>query len=258
MRTYCRLWSRSWLALALTIDTAAAIVTSLPVYYAVLVGLFACTTSGLRAVAPSRHRVLGAAYLVAATTTLGPEITPESVGATSRKAPARATPVNAASGAICTAAVALLQLTPWLLVLGLLVALLTWPTLLESMWRRSAGGRRAGHDLGQVPRNLAVTIPQAPEPFTPTAGLERQVDDVYLERLSTAELCLAWRQSFVWLQHAPTCEHRVRVAGCRERYLTELHRRDPDGIARWLERNPRAASGPDKFLRPEGPLADGY
>ena len=68
-------------------------------------------------------------------------------------------------------------------------------------------------------------------------------------RLSDRELCLAWRASFAALLDAADTSSREQVVRIRELYLDELTLRHPDAVTAWLASNPRAAGGPERFLR---------
>jgi hypothetical protein len=66
--------------------------------------------------------------------------------------------------------------------------------------------------------------------------------------LSDGELCAAWRASFSSLIEASDATAREQVVLVRELYLDELSARHPDAMTAWLASNPRAASGPERFL----------
>lgn len=68
-------------------------------------------------------------------------------------------------------------------------------------------------------------------------------------RLSDRELCRAWRASFGALLDAADADARERVVRTREVYLDELTLRHPEAVTAWLASNPRAAGGPERFLR---------
>lgn len=68
--------------------------------------------------------------------------------------------------------------------------------------------------------------------------------------LSTAELCRAWRVSYLKLQNARVPEALEDAAELRRRYLDELARRQPEGFRRWLGDGARAASDPSRYIRP--------
>ncbi|MGW4490329.1 hypothetical protein ACWEOE_41800 [Amycolatopsis sp. NPDC004368] len=68
--------------------------------------------------------------------------------------------------------------------------------------------------------------------------------------LSLDELCLAWRRSFVQLQHAGDERGRPIVVSAWQAYLDELERRNRHGFAKWLDSGARAAGDPSRFVRP--------
>jgi hypothetical protein len=70
--------------------------------------------------------------------------------------------------------------------------------------------------------------------------------------LSTAELCLAWRRSYVELQTADGEAARHGVVQRREEYLDELEARNRDGFARWLASGARASGDPQRYLAAGG------
>lgn len=82
-------------------------------------------------------------------------------------------------------------------------------------------------------------VAPVPRPEMPPATL-RDLDD--------EELCLAWRRSFVQLQHATSASVRMLRVQQRQLILDELERRSPDGLAAWLASGCRAAGNPLPFL----------
>ncbi|EWM12100.1 hypothetical protein KUTG_02404 [Kutzneria sp. 744] len=70
--------------------------------------------------------------------------------------------------------------------------------------------------------------------------------------LSTEELCLVWRCSYVQLQRAADEPARQRIIRARQECLDELERRDRAGFARWLASGARAGSNPRRYLSPGG------
>ena len=66
--------------------------------------------------------------------------------------------------------------------------------------------------------------------------------------LSTPELCLAWRRSYVALLDVPAGPGRCEIVRIRERLLDEIELRDRDGFTRWLETGARAGSDPCRYL----------
>lgn len=81
-------------------------------------------------------------------------------------------------------------------------------------------------------------------PPTSPGGLKRLLDD-----MTNAELCMAWRRSFVDLLDASSPRGVASVAAYRQLLLDELELRSPSGFAAWMESGARAASDPSKFLR---------
>jgi hypothetical protein len=69
-----------------------------------------------------------------------------------------------------------------------------------------------------------------------------------LETLDDEALCLAWRRSFPRLEAADTSEDRLVVVEQRQRYLDELHRRSPKGVAAWLAAGARASGNPLPYV----------
>ncbi|MEV0074730.1 hypothetical protein [Amycolatopsis sp. NPDC050768] len=76
------------------------------------------------------------------------------------------------------------------------------------------------------------------------------VRPVSVSSLSVEELCLAWRRSYVELEHVRDEESRYAVIAARQAYLDELERRDRQGFTRWLDSGARAAGDPSRFVRP--------
>jgi hypothetical protein len=68
------------------------------------------------------------------------------------------------------------------------------------------------------------------------------------EALSTRELCLAWRRSYLTLLDLPPGPARWEIARIRQCLLDELERRDRDGFTRWLDAGARASSDPGRYL----------
>ncbi len=91
---------------------------------------------------------------------------------------------------------------------------------------RPAPGRRPGP---------AATVPAA-EPVPQLGALDDRA------------LCLAWRRSFVQLEAARSAAERLAVVEQRQKYLDELHRRSPDGLAAWLASGARASGNPLPYV----------
>ena len=71
-----------------------------------------------------------------------------------------------------------------------------------------------------------------------------------VRKLSDAELCHAWRRSFVALQHAHDLHRRAQVVQTRQLLLDEVDARHPAGLQAWLGSGALASSGPDRFIGP--------
>ncbi len=94
-------------------------------------------------------------------------------------------------------------------------------------------------------RRRPTTTPRVP------AGGRSPLDGPPLgvpELLTDADLCRAWRSSFVALQRATSVESRLQVVRLRALYLDELQRRSGPAVQAWLESGARAASDPSRFL----------
>ena len=68
------------------------------------------------------------------------------------------------------------------------------------------------------------------------------------EALSTPELCLTWRRSYLALLDVTSYPARCTIVRMRECLLDELERRDRDGFIRWLDSGARAGSDPGRYL----------
>jgi hypothetical protein len=79
-------------------------------------------------------------------------------------------------------------------------------------------------------------------------------DHAPVRAMTDAELCMAWRHSFVELQRTDVVEAITAIAAFRQQLLDELERRNPDGFGVWLASGARAPSDPARYLlgRPEG------
>ena len=70
--------------------------------------------------------------------------------------------------------------------------------------------------------------------------------------MTNAELCHAWRWSFVALSAARGVLQRAEVVGTRQVLLDEVEARHPDGLRAWLQSGAQASGGPDRFLDASG------
>jgi hypothetical protein len=94
------------------------------------------------------------------------------------------------------------------------------------------------------PRTTEPDQPALPEPVAETGQTSLEIPD----RIEDADLCLAWRSSFVALQRATTVESRLRIVLVRALYLDELERSNPAAFVDWLSASPRAATSPRASL----------
>jgi len=109
-----------------------------------------------------------------------------------------------------------------------------WPALVRRV--RPARSR---------PRTTKPDPPALPEPVMETG---QEISLEIPDRIEDADLCLAWRSSFVALQRATTVESRLRIVLVRALYLDELERSNPAAFVDWLSASPRAATSPRASL----------
>ena len=110
--------------------------------------------------------------------------------------------------------------------------------------RRRGGRRRWPHRAGGRAAP-AVISPLVVGPF--------DVDPVDVlpvtDALTDADLCMAWRSSYVALDRAADPSEKLRAVKIREVILDELGRRDASGLEAWFRSGARAAGWPDRYLR---------
>jgi hypothetical protein len=73
-------------------------------------------------------------------------------------------------------------------------------------------------------------------------------DFVVPDLMDDADLCRAWRSSYVALERARSVESRMRVVAIRAIYLDELERRAGAGFQAWIGSGARAAGDPSRYL----------
>ena len=66
--------------------------------------------------------------------------------------------------------------------------------------------------------------------------------------LNSAQLCRAWRISFLAVISAKTASELEELAQKRRSYLDELELRNPAGFRAWLEASPTASSDPEPYV----------
>jgi len=98
-----------------------------------------------------------------------------------------------------------------------------------------------------VRRKLRLPRELAPVAVPPPADHPSPV----LATLSTPELCLAWRRSYLTLVELPAGAARSELVTVRQSMLDELDRRDTDGFHRWLDDGARASGDPARYLTPD-------
>jgi len=120
------------------------------------------------------------------------------------------------------------------------VAVLAVVLAAATLWARRTSHHRAPF--------IADPAPQRPAPDSehrsPTAGVAPDA----LSALSTPQLCLTWRSSYLRLHRATSCPAVAELVLLRQRVLDELERRDPAGFGRWLSTGARAASDPSRYV----------
>jgi len=97
----------------------------------------------------------------------------------------------------------------------------------------------------------ALLLRRSFRPVPPPATalpLSAEVRPPSLATLSTPELCLAWRRSYLALGDLPTGPARGELVMLRQSMLDELERRDPAGFHRWLNAGARAGGDPGRYL----------
>ena len=95
----------------------------------------------------------------------------------------------------------------------------------------------------QQPRDTREPVPQ-PGPVAAAPAMPSAI-----ARMPTAQLCWAWRTSYLALQTTTDARSLDRLAAMRRCYLDELEHRDPVGFRRWLDSGARAPSDPLRYIR---------
>lgn len=92
----------------------------------------------------------------------------------------------------------------------------------------------------------------AGRPGRSVSGAQPSLDRVDLHDkvhdLNSAQLCRAWRISFLAVISARTASELEDLAKERRRYLDELELRNPSGFRAWMETSPAASSDPEPYL----------
>jgi hypothetical protein len=148
-----------------------------------------------------------------------------------RRAGLRVGVATCAGGLVLTGLARLLGPSSGIVILTLLLlaAPLAWP------WLRRRYGQPPGRETWAA--GCAEVVPAAEPPLPLT-----------FEALSTPELCLAWRRSYLALLDVTSYPARWQIVRQRECLLDELERRDPDGFTCWLDSGASAGSDPGRYL----------
>lgn len=98
----------------------------------------------------------------------------------------------------------------------------------------------------------ALTWLGAERPETSLPDAQHALDRVNLHDrvrdLNSAQLCRAWRISFLAAISARTPSALEDLASKRRMYLEELELRNPAGFRAWLDTAPAASSDPEPYL----------
>jgi hypothetical protein len=103
--------------------------------------------------------------------------------------------------------------------------------------------------VGSTAPGQAVAARHEPEEAEEPEAIPQIVTTNEVQRMTDAELCLAWRRSFVTLMSTHNLARRAGVVSLRQAILDEMEFRHPVGLRVWLHSGARAAGGPDRFLR---------
>jgi hypothetical protein len=116
-----------------------------------------------------------------------------------------------------------------------------------------AAGASSPPVVSRLRRRMRSAGPRATfsEPFSrepPHESASAALPNVKVQEMTTAELCHAWRRSFLLLSSASSILERCRIVGRRQQYLDEFERRSPRGLRAWLASGARAAGSPERFI----------
>ncbi|MGH9203486.1 MAG: hypothetical protein ACRD2A_19865, partial [Vicinamibacterales bacterium] len=109
---------------------------------------------------------------------------------------------------------------------------------------------RMHHWLNGIDTDPIATSPDAVPELTspPNAGPAKDA----MTQLSTDELCHEWCRTSLQLMRTTDPQATAMLAAGRAYLLDELERRNPVGLATWLESGPRAFSDPRRFISENG------
>jgi hypothetical protein len=148
--------------------------------------------------------------------------------------------VTFAAGLITPAAVGLIAVFKFAGVLTVVALAVTTPALTSRIHAR----RQAQEGLPVArPESAGSRAPVTSLPDGSAADPARE-----LSSLDDEALCLAWRRSFRRLETAHSAAERLCIVEQRQRYLDELQRRSPQGLAAWLASGARASGNPLPYV----------
>ena len=161
-------------------------------------------------------------------------------GGDGRSAVRKIVRVSFAAGLITPAAVGLIAVFKFAGVLIVLALAVTTPALTSRVH-----ARRQAKEGPPVARTESA---RSRAPVTPLADISAADPARELSSLDDAALCLAWRRSFRRLETAHSAAERLSIVEQRQRYLDELQRRSPQGLAAWLASGARASGNPLPYV----------
>ena len=137
-----------------------------------------------------------------------------------------------------------------LLALGPAATVVVAVLLLTSPFTRD-GVRRV---LSRRPGRPAPVTALGAMPSAPSQAPRALPDDpgfTIPDQMTVADLCQAWRSSYVALERVTSPESRLRVVMMRAIYLDELERRAAPAMQAWLHSGARAAGDPSRWVTPK-------
>jgi hypothetical protein len=147
-------------------------------------------------------------------------------------------------GSGLVAAATFISASPPVALLLALLALITAPSMLRRLARRSLLHQARDEQPRGSAAPVASTLPT--EPGLPAGDEVARL----LAGLSPGELCILWRSTFWELKKQHTADECLTLVTLRQSCLDEIDRRDPSGLQAWLESGARASGGPERFLHP--------
>jgi hypothetical protein len=160
-----------------------------------------------------------------------------------RRAARRIARVALVAGLVGPAAIGLIAAFEFAGVLIVLIFAVTNPALTS---RIRARWFAPGERLDQQEEPALDRLPAARDRSAVNPPADEPMPD--LSRLDDEALCLVWRRSFLRLETARSAVERLAVVEQRQKYLDELQRRSPEGLAAWLAAGARASGNPLPYV----------